>query len=89
MESIINDSKATAVRTLTCSPMGSTFHKCSTTGVDLMQDQDDTVLTPCGGGQGATLQVTMHLATAAPAPSRLLHSKIVLESKTTPYMTML
>lgn len=81
MQSIINDSKATAARMLTCSPMGSTCSMCTTTRLNLVQGQDNTVLVPCGGGQRVTLQVTMHAAMAVPAPSWLLYSKAVLESK--------
>lgn len=71
------------------SPMGSTCNMSTMTRLNLMHGQDDTVLVPCGGGQRATLQVTMHVAVAASAPSWLLYSKAVLESKTTPYVIML
>lgn len=89
MQSIINDSKATAARTRTCFPMGSTCNMSTMTRLNLMHGQDDTVVVPRGGGQRATCQVTMHIPMAAPAPSWLLYSKAVLESKKAPYVIML
>lgn len=65
----------------------------------LWPDSGDTALVPlvplvplsrhCGGGWRAALQVPMHVAMAAPAPSWLHRSKAVLESKKKPYVIML